>query len=172
MNYAGIKYFDIANAPGVGVSLFVSGCPHHCEGCFNSEAWDYNFGEPYTYEVTSSIVEFCKEHPQIESFSLLGGEPLAQSIEDDEMIVDLIIRLAKETNVSHYWIWSGYTFEEIKSDSKKWNLVHYFDVLVDGKFELDKKDLRLAHRGSANQRVIDVAKSICENKIVLWSDNT
>ena len=73
MNYAGIKYFDIANAPGIGLSLFVSGCPHHCEGCFNKEAWDYNFGELYTNETTSSIVECYKNNPQVTSFSLLGG---------------------------------------------------------------------------------------------------
>lgn len=170
MNYAGIKYFDIANAPGIGVSLFVSGCSHHCEGCFNEVAWDYNFGELYTNETTSSIVEFYRNNPQVTSFSLLGGEPFAQG-KDTQVLINLVNRLRKETDCSVYWVWSGYTFDEIMQSPQKVKLLTVFDVLVDGKFELNKKDLRLAHRGSSNQRIIDVPSSLRAGEVILWRDS-
>ena len=127
MNYAEIKYFDIANAPGVGVSLFVSGCPLHCEGCFNSEAQDYNFGEPYTNKTTSTIVEFFKKHPQVKSFSLLGGEPFAQDVNGRAHLAHLVQRLRDETQCENYWVWSGQKFEDLiqKPEGK---LLLMFDV--------------------------------------------
>ena len=170
MNYAKIKKFDIANGPGVGLSLFVSGCTHHCKGCFNQEAWDFKFGEQYTKEITQNIVEFYQNNPQITTFSLLGGEPFDQGT-DSLYIIDLIRRLRKGTNCKNFWVWSGYTFDELLESREKTKMLLYFDVLVDGKFKLDKKDPRLAYRGSSNQRVIDIQKSLKANEVVLWSEN-
>lgn len=170
MNYAKIKKFDIANGPGVGLSLFVSGCTHHCKGCFNQEAWDFKFGEPYTKETTQNIVEFYQNNPQVTTFSLLGGEPFDQGC-DSLYIIDLVRRLRKETKCKNFWIWSGYTFDKILQSKEKTKMLIYFDVLVDSKFELDKKDPRLAYRGSSNQRVIDIQESLKASEVVLWSEN-
>lgn len=170
MNYATIKKFDIANGPGVGLSLFVSGCTHHCKGCFNEEAWDFNFGERYTKETTQNIVEFYQNNPQVKTFSLLGGEPFDQGC-DSLYIIDLVRRLRQETNCENFWVWSGYTFDKILQSREKVKMLLYFDVLVDGKFELDKKDPRLMYRGSSNQRVIDIQKSIDSGEVILWSEN-
>lgn len=170
MNYATIKKFDIANGPGVGLSLFVSGCTHHCKGCFNEEAWDFNFGERYTKETTQNIVEFYQSNPQVKTFSLLGGEPFDQGC-DSLYIIDLVRRLRQETNCENFWVWSGYTFDKILQSREKVKMLLYFDVLVDGKFELDKKDPRLMYRGSSNQRVIDIQKSIDSDEVILWSEN-
>ena len=170
MNYAGIKYFDTANAPGVGVSLFVSGCPLHCKGCFNPEAQDYNFGEPYTNETTSSIVEFYKEHPQVKSFSLLGGEPFAQDVNGRSHIAHLVQRLRDETQCENYWVWSGQYFEDL-TRRPEGKLLLMFDVLVDGPFELDKKDPSLAYMGSSNQRIFDLKHFFKTGEVKLWSES-
>lgn len=167
MNYATIKYFDIANGPGVGVSLFVSGCPVHCPGCFNKEVWDFNYGYPYTSKTTDEIVKFFIDNPQVRTFSLLGGEPMAQDLSSIAQLGHLVQELKEKTNCQHFWIWSGQKYEYLIHQPSKC-LLGLFDVLVDGPFIEELKDARLAFRGSSNQRVIDLNKSRKENQVVLW----
>ena len=153
--YSNIKKFDIANGPGVRLSLFVSGCPHHCEGCFNEVTWNYHYGKAFTPSVIDEIIDFYKANPQVTGFSLLGGEPFAQG-SDSLLLIKLINRLKKETNCNSFWVWSGYTIEEILTSREKTKLLMCFDFLIDGKFEEDKKDLRLKYMGSSNQRLINL----------------
>lgn len=161
MYYSKIKRFDIANGPKIRLSLFVSGCPFHCHGCFNSETWNYQNGELFSEETIDEIVEFYKNNPQVSGFSLLGGEPFAQG---DGMLLlsKLVRRLKEETNCASFWVWSGYTFDELVASRERRKLLLQFDVLIDGPFILEKKDLRLKYCGSSNQRVIDIQKSLNE----------
>ena len=164
MNYATIKPFDIANGPGVRVSLFVSGCTHHCKGCFNSEAWDFNYGGHFTQDVEDQILN-ALNHPWIDGLSLLGGEPFES--EHQEVLLGLLERVHKELPGMTVWAYSGYTFEEVKDSP----LLKYVDVLVDGKFMQRKKNISLQFRGSENQRVIDVKKTFETGKVVIRPDD-
>lgn len=169
MNYSGIIKEDISNGPGIRLSLFVSGCPFHCKGCFNEETWNYQNGSSFSENTIDEIVKFYKSNPQITGFSLLGGEPFAQG-SDTLLLIKLIQKLKEETNCCSFWVWSGYTFEKLIDSRGRLKLLLYFDVLVDGRFEEDKKDLRLPYCGSTNQRVIDVQESLKEGKVVLWEN--
>jgi len=171
MNYATIKETDIANGTGVRVSIFVSGCTHHCKECFNPEAWDFNYGEPYTEEVEKKILDACN-HSYINGLSLLGGEPMHPA--NVETVAKLAKRFKELYPDKTIWCYSGYTLEELvqRQDSSGYNnsttqLLHLLDVLVDGKFEIEKKDLSLKFRGSSNQRVIDMNKTNATGKVVL-----
>ncbi|MGN0106918.1 MAG: anaerobic ribonucleoside-triphosphate reductase activating protein [Hominilimicola sp.] len=161
MNYAAIKKTDIANGPGVRVSLFVSGCRRHCKNCFNSETWDFNYGNQFDKNAMSEITE-ALDKEYIEGFSILGGEPFEK---ENRKTVYTIIRTVKE-KFPHKTIWcySGFTFEELLEASR--NILELIDVLVDGAFVEEKKNLRLKFRGSENQRIIDVKKSLETGKIV------
>lgn len=169
MNYADIKIADVANGLGVRVSLFVSGCNHHCKGCFNEEAWDFNYGKEFTEETIEEIIKDL-ENPYIAGLSLLGGEPL--EYQNQKGLLPLLKRVKEVYPNKDIWCYTGFTFDRDVLDimCKKWNetkeLISYIDVIVDGKFEEDKKDLKLKFRGSSNQRIIDVQKSLRENKIV------
>lgn len=161
MNYAEIKPFDIANAPKVSCTIFFSGCTHNCDGCFNKIAQNFNYGKKFDDNVIDYFVSLA-QHKQVKSICVLGGEPFQQ---------DLIImeRFLKRLNVEvnkPIWIWSGYTWEQLMGDEFKINILKYVDILIDGKFELDKKDLSLRFRGSSNQRVIDVKESLKQNKVI------
>lgn len=173
MNYSGINFCDIANGKGIRVSLFVSGCHFHCDGCFNPEAWDYEYGKPYTKETENKILEEIKK-PHIRGLSILGGDPLCQSYEGMNQLFSLankVNELGKNT-----WIWTAYTWEELMEDETEkegpllWqmrrSLVLACDVWVDGRFILNQKDLSLAFRGSKNQRVIDIKKSLEKKEVV------
>ena len=162
MNYAEIKYNDIANGPGVRTTLFVSGCTHNCEGCFNKEQQDFNYGNEFTKEIEDEFIELTKSR-QIKGVNILGGEPMQQIM--DDYLLNLLKRIKAETN-KPIWLWSGYKFEEIITNPKRLELLKEVDILIDGKFELDKRDIMLKYRGSANQRVIDVKKSLEEGKII------
>ncbi len=163
MNYATIKKNDVANGPGVRVSLFVSGCRHGCKGCFNKEAWDFAYGAPYTDEIEAQILEALAPS-YIKGLSLLGGEPL------DPNNRGTVLGLTKKVKAlfpqKTIWCYSGYTFETDllqaakEGDSQLQELLTTLDVLVDGKFVEELKDLRLAFRGSKNQRIIDVPASL------------
>ncbi|MBE7042731.1 MAG: anaerobic ribonucleoside-triphosphate reductase activating protein [Ruminococcaceae bacterium] len=163
MNYATIKSHDIANGPGVRVSLFVSGCPHHCPGCFNEETWDYQYGILYTKETEEEIITALSP-TYIKGFSLLGGEPFVP--EHQAVLLPLLQRIKETLPQKTIWAYSGYTWETLPDKQ----LLPYVDVLVDGPFIEAKKDLNLRFRGSGNQRLIDVQKSMKQGKIVLWSD--
>ena len=144
MRYAQIRDMDIVNGEGIAVSLFVQGCPHHCKDCFNQETWDFNGGKKWTKEVEDEFIKLCKRD-YVSCVSLLGGEPLAQND-----ILDLLKRIKAEVNKPVY-VWTGYTAEfVIKCKSLE---LSYIDYLIDGKFEEDKKDVRLRLRGSSNQRI-------------------
>ena len=153
MNYASIKMYDIANGPGCRVSLFVSGCRNNCPGCFNKDAQDFNFGEKYTKETESYILSALGDE-HISGLSILGGEPFEPENQKD--ILSLCANAKKMYPNKDIWIWTGLEWEDINDLL----IFDYIDVLIDGPFLNDMKDLSLAYRGSYNQRVIDIKKSI------------
>lgn len=173
MNYATIKKMDIANGPGVRVSLFVSGCRHHCKGCFNEEAWDFNYGKEFNDETIDEIVEALKPH-YITGLSLLGGEPFEK--ENQAALVKLTNRVKEVYPEKSIWAYSGFLFDTQIRDKMctMWTetpeLLKNVDVLVDGKFEEENKDPKIFFRGSTNQRIIDVKESLRQNEVVLKED--
>ena len=171
MNYATIKPFDVANGPGVRVSLFVSGCTHKCKGCFNAEAWDFSYGEEFTDESLNKIIEALKPN-HISGFSLLGGEPFEP--QNQAVLCDVLSKIKEKYPEKTIWCYTGYTYEKDlltgrlcdRNITKK--MLENIDILVDGKFVEELKNLRLRFRGSENQRIIDVKKSREKNDVVLW----
>ena len=149
MNYAEIKKVDIANGPGVRVSLFVSGCRNHCTGCFNPETWDFDYGRPFTTETEDEIIEALRPS-WIQGLSILGGEPTEE--ENAAVLIPFLKRVRAALPDKDIWLYSGYTYEALR-DKEILTLV---DVLVDGPFLLELKDAGLAFRGSRNQRIIDL----------------
>ena len=149
MNYAEIKKVDIANGPGVRVSLFVSGCRNHCKGCFNPETWDFDYGRPFTRETEDEIIEALRPS-WIQGLSILGGEPTEE--ENAAVLIPFLKRVRAALPDKDIWLYSGYTYEALR-DKEILTLV---DVLVDGPFLLELKDAGLAFRGSRNQRIIDL----------------
>lgn len=149
MNYAEIKKVDIANGPGVRVSLFVSGCRNHCKGCFNPETWDFDYGRPFTRETEDEIIEALRPS-WIQGLSILGGEPTEE--ENAAVLIPFLKRVRAVLLDKDIWLYSGYTYEALR-DKEILTLV---DVLVDGPFLLELKDAGLAFRGSRNQRLIDL----------------
>ena len=175
MNYGNIKWFDVANGPGVRVSLFVSGCRNHCKNCFNPETWDFNYGKPFTKEVENSIIEGLK--PQyIKGFTLLGGDPFEP--ENQKVLAPFLERLRKKYPQKSFWAFTGYDYEKDLLTGKLGDLdtvlrmLNCLDVLVDGKFVEELKDLNLRFRGSSNQRLIMVKPSLEQDKVVLWDENS
>lgn len=173
MNYAEIKNCDIANGPGVRVSLFVSGCTHRCPGCFNQVAWDFNYGKPFTKETEDTILDMLSPD-YIKGLTLLGGEPFEP--ENQGPIVSLLRRIKEMYPQKSIWAFSGYLFDSDMlagrlGDPKLTNeFLSYLDVLVDGPFIQEKKDLMLRFRGSSNQRLIDVPASLASGSVQLWQD--
>ena len=170
MNYAEIKNCDIANGPGVRVSLFVSGCTHRCPGCFNEIAWDFDYGKPFTQETIDHILKLLKP-AHIRGLTLLGGEPFDPR--NQAAVVELLRQVRQQLPEKSIWAFSGYLFDrDILSgrlgDTSEY--LSYLDVLVDGPFVEAKKNLSLRFRGSENQRLIDVKKSLAAGEIVLWED--
>ncbi|MGX6592638.1 anaerobic ribonucleoside-triphosphate reductase activating protein [Cetobacterium ceti] len=169
MNYSGIKYTDMINGQGIRVSLFVSGCLHFCEGCFNYKTWDENFGHPFTEKEENQILEyFDKYNNSIRGLSLLGGDPTYPSNIDP--LIKFLYKFKLRFPQKDIWIWSGYTWEEIIKDSQKLKLISLCDVLIDGKFNINLKDLNLKWKGSSNQRVIDIQQSLKYNAIIEYTN--
>ena len=160
MYYAGLNKCDLANGPGFRVSLFVSGCRNRCEGCFQPETWSFTYGKEFTRETLLELMEML-DKDSIEGLSILGGDPFEP--ENRECVLDICEQVRKFRPDRDIWVWTGYNFEDLK----ELPVMRYIDVLVDGRFEKDKKDLRLKWRGSSNQRVIDVAESLKSNEVVL-----
>lgn len=158
---------DISNGPGIRVSIFVSGCTLHCKGCFNYELWDFDNGIEYTEETADEIIKLLdKSH--IQGLSILGGEPL----DNIDGVIDLVKRVRKEFGYSKdIWLYTGYNYESFDYDSKELFLISMCDVLVDGPFKEELKDSKLLFRGSSNQRLIDIHKSMLENKIINYENN-
>ena len=173
MNYATIKNCDIANGPGVRVSLFVSGCTHHCKGCFNEVAWDFNYGEPFTQHTIDLILDMMKPD-YIKGITLLGGEPFEPQNQPE--LVELLRQVKAAYPQKSIWAFSGYLFDKDIVAGKLGDkaitdeFLSYLEVLVDGRFVEEKKNLSLRFRGSSNQRIIHVPSSLKTGEIVLWED--
>lgn len=186
MRYAQIRSMDISNGEGVGVSLFVQGCPFHCKNCFNSETWDFNGGKEWTEKTKNKFMKLI-DRPYIKRVSFLGGECLA------EQNLDEVLKLVQEIRISFpaktIWLYTGFCWNNImcsfaglqadyvvldKKDIEAWEkrkkIISNVDILVDGEYIDEQKDLSLRFRGSKNQRVIDVKQSLAQNKIVLYCD--
>lgn len=160
MNYSAIYDCDLANGPGWRVSLFVSGCTLHCKGCFNQKAWDFNFGKEYTRETENKIIELLNR-PYIQGLSLLGGNPTEPENEPD--LIRLCERVRRELPEKDIWMWSGHNLEDLMAKGDK--LVPHCDIIIDGPFVEELKDLSLKWRGSSNQRVINV-REFLESKVL------
>ena len=173
MYYGNIKKYDIADGEGVRVSLFVSGCTNHCKGCFQQETWDFHFGKPYTKDTEDEIIEAMKLE-FIEGLTLLGGEPWEP--ENQLELVKLLRRVKKEYPEKNIWSYTGFVYDrDLLPGQRKYTdvtdeMLSYVDVLVDGPFMIDKKNISLYFRGSENQRVIDLKKTRESGKIVLYHD--
>ena len=171
MNYGEIKKTDIANGEGVRVSLFVSGCTHHCKGCFNAETWDFNFGKEFTDEVHSEVITALKPD-YIKGLSLLGGEPFEP--QNQRVLVGLLREVKSLFPKKDVWCYTGYLLDkELLNDSRARcevtdEMLSMIDVLVDGEFKQEQKDISLKFRGSSNQRITDVKKSLQSGEIVLY----
>ena len=165
MNYTKMMKYDTSNWDGITATIFFSGCKFHCPGCFNQEAWDFNYGKPFDKKAEDLFISYAK-NPHVTGVCLLGGEVFQQDL---DRILDLVIRIKREVRKPIH-VWSGYTYEEIMADEKKMVILCHVDTLVDGPFIFKQKDLRLKHRGSSNQRVIDVQASMQSGQIVLIED--
>jgi anaerobic ribonucleoside-triphosphate reductase activating protein len=162
LNYSVIKYHDIANGTGVRTVLFVSGCTHHCKGCFQPQTWDFNYGEPFTEEVAQQIIDSLDD-PFTEGLTLLGGEPMEP--DNQRALLPMIRKIKKLHPDKNIWCYSGYTYEtDLAAPDGKAHcevtdeLLDTYDILVDGEFKLEEKDISLLFRGSRNQRILDLKK--------------
>ena len=171
VNYADIKQYDVANGLGVRVSIFVSGCTHHCKNCFNQETWDFNYGEPFTQTQIDQILEYLRPD-YVAGLSVLGGEPFEPS--NQEGLLPLLKAVKQTYPEKDIWCYSGYLFDRqilgemySESDVTK-EMLSYIDILVDGRFVEEKKNLKLRFRGSENQRIIDVKQSLESGEVVRW----
>lgn len=153
MNYCGLKKNDIANGEGVRVSLFVSGCRNHCIGCHNPEAWNFSYGQPFTKETEKEIIEALRP-PWIQGLSVLGGEPFEK--ENQKALISFLKRIRQEFPDKDIWLYSGYTYERLQGEE----ILKYADVLVDGPFLTEQKDISLPFRGSRNQHIIRLRNGV------------
>lgn len=170
MNYADIKQYDVANGPGIRISLFVSGCTHHCRECFNPETWDFDYGKPFTEDTINTIIDYmCPDF--IKGLTLLGGDPLEMS--NQASLIPLLKKVKETYPDKDIWCFTGYDFEKdiIGKMYDGWpdtkELLSYIDVIVDGEFLLEQKDMNLRFKGSANQKTIKVQESLRTGKIQL-----
>ncbi len=173
MYYGEIKNCDIANGIGVRVTLFVSGCTNRCKGCFQPQTWDFKYGKPYTKETEDYIIELLRPS-YITGLTLLGGEPFEPS--NQQELVKLLCRVKDEMPTKNVWTFTGFTLESLRENEPHPRcevtdeMLSLIDVLVDGRFEEDKKDISLRFRGSSNQRLIDMNKTRESGKIILWDE--
>ena len=174
MNYADIKQFDVANGLGIRVSIFVSGCTHHCKSCFNEVAWDFNYGTPFTQKDIDRIIDYHKPS-YVSGLAILGGEPFERC--NQQGLLPLLRKVKEIYPEKDIWCFTGYTFDnDIRSRMcNEWpetnEMLSYIDVLVDGKFVEELKDLNLRFKGSSNQRTILVKESLGSNNIILWDSS-
>ncbi|ONI38456.1 anaerobic ribonucleoside-triphosphate reductase activating protein [Candidatus Epulonipiscium fishelsonii] len=161
MKYAQIRKYDTANGVGIRTTLFVSGCTLNCKGCFNGQYKDFEYGEPWTKEIEDNFINHINTQ-NVQGVSILGGEPMDQ----DETLVYLLRRIKEETT-KDVWVYTGHKFENLVNNFQTLNILKYCDVLVDGPFIEKEKDLRLAFKGSRNQRIINVSKSLEQHKVIL-----
>lgn len=175
MNYGEIKKCDIANGEGVRVSLFVSGCTHHCKGCFNSETWDFNYGNPFTNDTQKEILTALSPE-YINGLSLLGGEPF--EIQNQRVLLPFVQKVRNIFPDKTIWCYTGYTLDkDLIKGGKAYcectdDMLKCIDILVDGEFVESLKDVSLVFKGSSNQRIIDLKKSAETNTLVLWQNKS
>ena len=163
MRYAQLRRYDISNGPNIRATLFVSSCTHKRKGFFNKDYQDFNYGKEWT-SITETLFLCYAKDPKVKGINILGGEPLQQTM--DNSLADLLAKIKENTN-KPIWLWTGYKLEDVINNTKVMNILQYVDVLIDGKFEEDKKDLNLMYRGSANQRIINLTKTFEKGEIVL-----
>lgn len=164
MHFGEIKYFDVGNGPGIRTSIFVSGCSHHCKGCFNPETWDKNYGKEFNEEIEEVLKSLS--NPHIQGLSFLGGDPLEPyNLKDVKTIIDAVRLWDSKKTI---WMWTGNLFEELTKEQLE--IVKLIDVLVDGPFIEEEKNLMLPYCGSSNQRVIDIPNTLKEKRIVLYTN--
>ena len=161
MKYNKIRKMDIANGPGIRVSIFMQGCSFHCEGCFSEETWDFNTGKDFTDETINQVIELCK-NPTIKGLSILGGDPLHPK--NIEGTIKLAKTFKEKIPNKTIWVWTGFLYENIINKE----ILKYIDVLVDGQFKIKLRNPKLKYCGSTNQRIIDVQKSLKNNEIVIF----
>ena len=166
LRYATIKDNDTANGEGVVVSFWTQGCEHHCKNCFNKETWDFEGGKVYDRTIRQKVLDSIDKNGIIRNFSVLGGDPLAPR--NIDVTLDVVSAVRRKFPDIKIYLWTGYLFDEIEDEKTKF-ILHYIDILIDGKFEEDKKDISLKMRGSTNQRIIDVKESLKENKVILYN---
>lgn len=162
MKYAQMRQYDVANGIGIRTSLFVSGCHFHCKNCFNEEYWPFEYGDEYDEAAMQKFIDLGKS-PNVTGYSILGGEPMDQV--NDPLFIKTLQEIKKQTGKS-IWLWTGFTYETL--NDKQREVLNYLDVMVDGQFVDEKKNLSLLFRGSENQRIIDVKKTLEEGKIIPW----
>lgn len=173
MNYGNIKKYDIANGEGVRVTLFVSGCTNHCFNCFQPETWDFDYGQPFTNDTMRELLEALRPD-YIQGLTLLGGDPFELS--NQEGLIELLREVKKQYPEKDIWSYTGFILDQDLLDGGRRHgpytdeMLSYIDVLVDGPFIQDKKNISLKFRGSENQRVIDLKKSLKEQEVILYLD--
>ena len=172
MNYASIKSCDIANGPGVRVSLFVSGCTHHCKGCFQPQTWDFHYGKPFTDDTRAEIFAEL-DKPYINGLTVLGGEPFEPENQRD--LLPLLQEVRRRYPDKSIWCFTGFRLEDELLQDGSYprcevtdDLLRCIDILVDGRFLREEKDISLQFRGSRNQRIIDLPRTLSSDRIVLW----
>ncbi len=174
MYYGNIKKFDVADGEGVRVTLFVSGCRIHCEGCFQAQTQDFEYGKPYTKQTEEEVIEALKD-PHIQGLTLLGGEPFEP--ENQEVIVTLLRRVKEELPEKDIWSWTGYVYDkDLIEGGKKHTqytdeILSYLDILVDGPFMIQKRNLALSFRGSENQRVLNMKETLKQGKVIKYIED-
>ena len=163
MRYANINFNDTVNGEGLRVTLWCQGCTRRCEDCHNKHLWNFNKGKLFTKEESNKIINYIKKYDDfIQGLSLLGGEPM----DNAKDLIKFVQHFKKELPQKNIWIWSGYTFEEIIKNEDMFNLLKLCDVLVDGKYDNKLRNLKLRFRGSENQRVIDISRTLSSKQIV------
>lgn len=162
MKYADIKPLDANSTKGIGCLVYFSGCTLNCEGCHNKNIQDFNYGNEWTKEVEDYFIDKCK-NPHVKVVGILGGEPFQQSY---TQILNLFKRLKSEV-CKPIWVWTGYTYNQLIMNDLSKHILSYIDVLIDGRFNEELKDIKLKYRGSSNQRIIDVQESLKQNKVVI-----
>ena len=172
MHYSKINKNDIANGIGIRVTLFVSGCTHRCKGCFNTETWDFSFGDTFSKETENELLK-ALEPSYIDGLTLLGGEPMEP--QNQQVLVQFLEKMKQMYPTKTVWCFTGYTFEELVGESRARcevteKMLSLIDVLVDGEFKEELKDISLRFKGSSNQRIIDVKKTLQSTEIIIWSD--
>ena len=166
MNISGINFESVVDGEGVRIVVFVSGCLHNCKGCHNPTSHSFEAGRPFTEELQDEIIDYINKTPFISGATISGGDPMYSA----KAVAAFVRRLKTEVKDISLWIYSGFRYENILQNSEMLDLLRLCDVLVDGEFILEQRDMTLSYKGSRNQRIIDIQKSLTQNEIVLWEE--